>query len=243
MMIRSDRKCLSKEELINLVQYPEERYGVEDHLLNCELCSEAVDNLLKDPGAVHNINSLEQEIKIKYNAGIRRPNRYYWYYSSAASLLLIILSYFIFFSTGHNEELFSEYYKPYPNVIPMVRGEGVDFDLKAAMVLYNSNNFSRAVVEFDKVLSIDPDNETAEFYKAVSLLSLEEYNLSAALLKGIIDKPKAAFKDQAEWYAGLAFIALNDEPAAKALFNRIVERNNYYSRRSAEVLSRMNYNE
>jgi hypothetical protein len=239
MMMRSDRKCLSKEELINLLENPEERCNVEDHLLDCELCSEAVDNLAGLPEAAYHIDSLEQEIKIKYNSGSAVSNRSYWYYSAAASFFLILFTYLVFFSTSRNEELFADYYKPYPNVIPMVRGEGIDFDLKAAMVLYNSNNFGRAVVEFDKVLSIDPDNETAEFYKAVSLLSLEEYSLSISLLKRIMDNPEAVFMDQAEWYAGLAYIAINDETAADSLFQRIIERKNYYSKRSAEVLSKM----
>lgn len=145
----------------------------------------------------------------------------------------------LFLKESASEKLFDEYYKPYPNIIPMVRGSEADFDLKAAMVLYNSGNYEQAVAEFDKILSSGVESEAALFYKGVSFLSLGKGDKAEYNLKQVINIKEGKLKDQAEWYLSLSYLMQNEPGKAEKFLKKIISENNYYSNAASVLLNRL----
>lgn len=236
-------RCLSQEELLGYVRRQidaEEITRIEKHLLQCNLCFDAADGITelesKEDAAYH-LNNLADDIKIKLNYGIH--NRLRFYLSAAAMILIACTTVLLMLRKSDSVKLFEEYYKPYPNIIPMVRGTAADFDMKAAMVLYNSGNYQQAVTEFDKILSSDPENEAALFYKGISYLSLEKGDKAESDLEHALSLQNGKLKDQAEWYLALSYLLNDKVPEAENLLVKIVNEKNYYSPQAENLNGRL----
>jgi tetratricopeptide (TPR) repeat protein len=235
--------CLSQKELIGYIREElndREKDIIENHLLQCDLCFDAVEGItelsLNDDAAYH-LDSIKDDIKIKSNSGILKTNLRF-YISAAAVILIACTAALIMFRKSDSEKLFDEYFKPYPNTVPMVRGEDNDFDLKAAMILYNSGNYEQAISEFDKIIASENKNETALFYKGVSFLSIDNPEKAEISFRRVITF-RGKLKDQAEWYLALSFL-LNDEiNKARELLTKITAENNYYSGQAAKIMKRI----
>ncbi|HSD64999.1 MAG TPA: hypothetical protein VLB50_14445, partial [Ignavibacteriaceae bacterium] len=192
---------------------------MENHLLQCDLCFDAAEGITTlDSGedASFYLNNTKDDLKLKINAGFSL-RRFKFYIAAAALFLVACSAVLIFFGESNSIKLFKEYYKPYPNIIPMVRGSESDFDLRAAMVLYNSGNYEQAVIEFDKILSSGVKNESAVFYEGVSFLSLGNGDKAESAFEKVINIGDSKLKDQAEWYLALSYLLEEKKENAESL--------------------------
>ena len=214
---------------------------VANHILQCNLCFDAVEGIAEldsREDASYHLNNVNYDIKIKSNQALR--SSYLKFYISAAAMILIACTAaFFFFGKSDSVKLFEEYYKPYPNIVPMVRGSESDFDLKTAMVHYNSGNYEEAITEFDRILSTDTKNETALFYKGISLLSLGKGDRAAFNFKQVLGIAESRLKNQSEWYLALSYLLDNKLQNTKTLLTIIISENNYYSAPALSLRNRL----
>lgn len=218
-----------------------EKTRVENHLLQCNLCSDAAEGIAEldsAEDASYHLNNINDDIKIKSNQ-VFPGSRLKFYISAAAMILIACTAALLFFTKSNSVRLFEEYYKPYPNIVPMVRGSESDFGLKAAMVLYNAGNYEQAVTEFDRILSSDTNNEKALFYKGISLLSLGNADQAAFNFKQVLSKDESRLKNQSEWYLALSYLLNDNSQKAESLLTKIISENNYYSGSASELLDRL----
>jgi hypothetical protein len=101
------RNCLSKEELISYAKQtlPEiENHHVEKHLLDCELCTDALDGiyLLRDPSGIKNV-SAEMLRRLHENPDSKKNSIRPAFLIAAAIVCVFIIS-GIYFSYIHNAE-------------------------------------------------------------------------------------------------------------------------------------------
>lgn len=232
--------CLTKDELIKYSRNAagkDERTKIEHHLIQCSLCFEAYEGIaLLDTheDASYHLGSLLTDFRVK---NISPGFSYKKYVISAAAVLLAAFSiFFLLQRESQDVRLFNKYFKTYPNVIPIVRGEGTDFNLKAALVLYNSGSYDEAIIEFDKILSTDPSNEIAIFYKGVSLLSLKKGEQAETSFTKLLSKDSGLLLDQAKWYLSLAYLLNNKENSAEDILESIAAAGNYYSPKAKYLL-------
>jgi len=126
------------------------------------------------------------------------------------------------------ELVFSEYFRPYPNMIaPVTRSTDVlDSDLKHVMSLYEAKDYDSAIVGFDKLIDdADLKNEIL-FYKGVALLAKGE--ASEARVHFEMMDPINKFSHQRKWYLSLALVQLNEIADAKQLLNEIIFDKSYF---------------
>lgn len=214
---------------------------MENHLLQCDLCFDAAEGITAlDSGedASFYLDDIKDDLKLKINAGFS-VKRFKFYIAAAAIFLVACSAVLIFFGESNSVKLFKEYYKPYPNIIPMVRGSESDFDLRAAMVLYNSGNYEEAVIEFDKILSSGVENESALFYEGVSFLSLGNGDKAESAFEKVINIGASKLKDQAEWYLALSYLLEEKKENAESLLTKIISEQNYYSSSASDLRSRL----
>lgn len=237
-------QCLSQEQILGYIRKEldlKEITRVENHLLQCNLCFDALEGLSElDSGedASYHLNNLNDDLKIKSNRVLRSGNLKF-YISAAALFLIACTAAFFFFTKSDPVRLFEEYYKPYPNIVPMVRGSESDFDIKTAMVYYNSGNYEEAITEFDRILLTDTKNETALFYKGLSLLSLRKGDQAEFNFKQVLEIDGSRLKNQSEWYLALSYVLDSKSNNAEILLTKIISENNYYSSSASTLRNRL----
>ena len=175
--------------------------------------------------------SLEDQLhtrRPKYNFSVSSIMRY----GAVATVAVIVTMAAFNFSNLEpaieTEQVFSEYFRPYPNVIaPVTRStEVLDSDLKHVMSFYDAKDYDAAIEGFDKLLAdADLKNELL-FYKGVALLAKGDAYEARAHFE-MMD-PSNNFSNQRKWYLSLALAQLDEINDAKELLNEIIRDKSYF---------------
>lgn len=241
--------CLTFDELI---AYSEKKISgshyeeIAEHINQCSLCSEAIEgmrSIQKKHTIKPVVRSLNQEIRARAKQSHVKKQNWKIYYAMAASLLLASsLLIYLFSQNPMEKDIFSKYFKPYPNTIPIIRGEESVDQLKLAMIEYEFENYTETVLILDKLLKNDPDNSTALFYSGISNLYLDKTTQAIKQLKRVVGSSESDFKIQAAWYLGLAYLKNRDAENAREVFNKIISEDHWYKQQSIEILELLNEN-
>jgi tetratricopeptide (TPR) repeat protein len=153
-------------------------------------------------------------------------------HSAVAAVAIIVTVIAINFSNLEpdikTEQVFSEYFRPYPNVIaPVTRSTEVsDSDLKHVMSFYDAKDYDAAIEGFDNlIMDVDLRNEIL-FYKGVALLA----NGKASEARNHFEMmdPLNDFSNQRKWYLSLALVQLGEINEAEQLLNEIIYDKSYF---------------
>ena len=248
MMDPQSRTCLTSEQIQSYVRQTmsvRERKMTEQHVIDCNLCSEAVEGALQmgsQPIEGH-LASIHQRIGKRFssrNANTLLPQ---WAsarlaYSIAAVLFLALTGITYLATRSPYEKLLTEYVKPYSNAVPLVRGEMRTSPLQDAMMSYESEDYKAAVQKLQTIVNNEPSNATAVFYGGVSYLMLGDGKQAADLLQRIASHSE--FHEASQWYLALAFLKNEDAGRAKTLFETVASGGGFYAGSSREILKRLN---
>jgi tetratricopeptide (TPR) repeat protein len=248
MMDPQSRACLTAAQIQSYVRQEmpdQERKITEQHLIECNICSEAVEGALQIgvQAAEEHLASLNQKIRERFtsgNAAIIAPKKAYarLVYSMAAVLLLTLTAVIYYGTRTPYEKLFAEYVKPYSNAVPLVRGEAPNSLLQDAMMSYELEDYRAAVQKLQTIIHNDPSNTTAVFYGGVSYLMLGDGGRALDLLQSVSNRSE--FYEAAQWYLALAFLKNGEIGRAKTLFENIASDGGFYSGSSKEILQHLN---
>ena len=121
-----------------------------------------------------------------------------WQYAMAATIALLIgITVFNNFSTP----VYSDY-SNYESISLTVRGEQ-DALLNTAENAFNTKDFAKAEEAFKSLMVIEKDNVELQFYRAVSNLELNKFEVAESLLTSL-SKGQSAYKNKAIWYLALS---------------------------------------
>jgi hypothetical protein len=240
-----DSPCLSLSQLFaynknNLQSGELEK--IEQHVKFCDLCADAVagKTTVSDTEKVRqNIRDINRKIHQRLVPKTFRRIEKNIYYAAAAILLITLVYVFqLFFQQPAQEKLFTEYFKPYPNTIPLVRGSVSSGDLEVAMTQYELGNYSNSLSLLKTIITNDADNVTAHFYSGICLLVTNQ--ATEAILHFENVNKESNFGELADWYAALAHLKNNNKKTAKQILNRIVKTGETYRGKSTELLKKIN---
>ena len=118
--------CLTEQEMTDYIRHrlsPEKRNRVEKHLLECDLCSDAMEGLsmMANTDALNSLDELiSKRISAKPLAGKGKLVSMRINYRVAAALALLVIAggvlYFILSDTGKNEKVLSQNIKPMDSI-------------------------------------------------------------------------------------------------------------------------------
>jgi tetratricopeptide (TPR) repeat protein len=244
--IFNERSCLSRKELSGYVQKqlsPSETHQVESHLIDCPLCSDAVEGLSSAEDADQFIKTTENlHFSYKTQNAIKKQKNTQWnlYYAAAAILVISLTSVlYVSLRKSPSEKLFADFYQPYPNTIPLVRGEVEEMSLEEAMVKYETGDYVNALLVFENLLSQYPDSTEIQFYAAISYLNTGQTENSIVYLNKITDKSKSEFSEPALWYRAMAYLKDNDINKAKDDLKSLISANSKYKDQARELLNKL----
>ena len=148
----------------------------------------------------------------------------WWAVAASIAVLFAMAWAFGFFSINQqNDQLYSEYFQAYPNVIaPLERSNNSNISAlqKEAFQLYERENYDKASLAFQKLYT-QKQEEYAHFYLIISTMGNKEYTKAINLYKQKENWESNEFELAAKWYAALAYLKLNDENQSINLLKEI----------------------
>ncbi len=240
--------CLSLDQFVAFSTgnvTTEERNKIQQHLEKCSLCEDAFDGVKIYPDK-EQIKSkmLDLNESFQKRLAAKKPKRldrtiYYPLAAAAAVVMIIIGIYFLIFLQSPNDQLFTQYFEPYPNTIPLYRSDRVVLPLQHAMVEYEIENYSEALSRLKTMISKDPNNVTAHFYAGICELKMNNTDQAIGHFQTVKSTSSSDFIEPANWYLALAFIKNNDLKKAKQILNSIVNNKCEYAHQSALLLDQL----
>lgn len=242
--------CLSQEEI---QQYliagldPDQCHRIENHLLDCPLCSDAVEGyqvIAPAQSFPEDYTSWRKKLPGSGEMGqVRRLPVGKWWWGVAAAAAIILVAYLGFFRTSSAEALFQKYYVAYPLDIPVslrntTIASSLDALLLEALQEYDSGHYMSSIKAFDSVLSADPDNGIALFFSAMASLQTGEVDRAKTQLLTLL-KINSNYSDKARWYLALVQIKSHREDEAVELLQQIVRDKSFKHQRAGELLKQM----
>lgn len=162
------------------------------------------------------------------------------YISGIAAVILIGIFTQVFLSQIKQDpsRIYSEYYKPYPNItLPISRSEE---NGDGPFYQYESGNFSESLAGFILILKEKPDYEAALFYAAISSMELLEFEAAINYLKRLEINDQNLFSRPALWYLSLAYINSGNYEMATDYLDKLAEGDDNYATNSKKILKRIN---
>jgi len=237
-MNKQIHSCLSEMQIKNYLNQSisdKERFEVEDHLLDCPFCTDAVEGF-SDHYDFEKDSSLERldkhfEEKLKKEEALIKtlnpPNRFSINRIAAAVLLLLIpLAGWMYWNNNADQNLYASYMSE--NAAPsatMRSGEGasaLEMPVVQAKKLFHEKRFEASLQACEEVLEKIPHHPLATYYAGLSALESGHSELARHYLSGLrINEPD--FYEDATWYLALTEVKAGDKAAAKKLLEELVK--------------------
>ncbi len=143
-----------------------------------------------------------EEVEGEKEAVVRGIGRYWWGVA-AGVLLLLGAGLFLFQSEDElsNDELFAEYFEPYP-VVGVKRGQEIDELKEKAIEQYENQNYEQAIPLLKELYLLEQDT-LIQFYYSVALLANLQYE-EAIINFEAIKATNNLLEELINWYIFLA---------------------------------------
>jgi predicted Zn-dependent protease len=199
------------------------------------------DEILNNQNVISLRNKLSSIEKKRKEAEKTVPNKrktVYIRYAAAIAALVIIGSLALF--QGKNlksEDILNRYYKAYePPTGQRSAKSGTDADFTLALEFYNTHDYDKAAVLFNKVLENKPNDMQTLLLQGVSNFEEKRYPEAKQSFGKVIDDKDNLYIDQAQWYLALCYLKTNETDKAKQLFRIIGKEDGIYKNDASKIL-------
>ena len=160
--------------------------------------------------------------------------------ASVAAIFILSFSLWMLFSTKPStEELFAEYYKPYPVIDGQTRSneENVNQAFKDAVKKYKNNDFKASALAFERLIGIDKSAKMRLLF-SITQIELQNYEEAISGFNHIINT-NAEFVIEAKWYLTMCYLKTDKIDKAKSLLSELSVTPGYYKSKAIELLDKL----
>ena len=226
-------KCLSQEDIRIYLSGSLDKstlYRIENHLLDCPLCNEAVEgfargyNFTKD----NEIAELRKAVSEKTGlSSVETKTIYFTLNRIAAAILFLVISVaaFFYWNVQNSQKDVLAEIQSSNNLLETVRsGEGFqgESQLKEGITLFSEEAYQESLFFFENYLEVEPENATAHYFSGMSALKLGHFNKAIENLTYARINDENFYED-ATWNLVLANLGLEKNDEAKALLNDLLK--------------------
>jgi tetratricopeptide (TPR) repeat protein len=143
------------------------------------------------------------------------------------------------FSGKHlsNDEILKRYYKAYePPTSQRSANSETDADFTLALEFYNTRDYEKAAILFNKVLENKPNDMQTVLLKGVSNFEEKKYPEAKQSFNKVIDNKDNLYIDQAQWYLSLCYLNTDENDKAIQLLKVIVKENGNYKKEANKII-------
>lgn len=231
-------QCLSEGEIQDYLGNRlsgEERHRVENHLLDCALCSDALEGwaLLE-----------EDRQSAKSSARVRRmPWRFFAV--AAAILALMVAVVWVYSGISPSDRLFAEYYETYEDDLSVQMRNGGNArapekqQLSGGLEAYISQNYSESIALLQPFVQDNPDHLVARYYLGLSYLEEKKWAEAETQLAAV-QSAHLEYWEESTWYLALLYVKTErNDGAREALQSLISARSGRYYEKAEKLLSKL----
>jgi TolA-binding protein len=159
-------------------------------------------------------------------------------YAAVFAGLMLIGSITLFSSKNlNNEKIMKLYYRTYePPTNQRSAQSGADADFALALEFYNTHDYEKAAVLFNKVLENKPNDMQTVLLKGVSNFEEKKYPDAKESFGKVIDDKDNLYIDQAQWYLAFCYLNTDETDKAKQLFKSIAKEDGIYKNDAKKII-------
>jgi len=198
--IFQEQECLSESTIKGYLGNRlsrDERHQVENHMLDCPLCSDAVEGF-----------ALQREDRAI--SGVRRIN---WRLYAVAAAVVVLLAAVVWIYSGPSdpESLFASYYELYDSDLdvqfrqPEDSGLPADTPLARGLRAYEGEDYSAAIPQLEAFLGTNPGNAIARFYLGMAQIETSQWEKAEQTL-ALVSNAGLEYWEEASWYLSLLYV-------------------------------------
>lgn len=254
--IFNNRACLQPQEITAYLEQSltaEQRFAIENHLLDCPLCDAAVEGYAQaNPDLAQQhlqqiqaaLPSLKQPQTIvpASETKLRRLPRWRNWAAAAAAVALLITAGMIYSNQGPASaaDLFAQAYAPYESPFAGTRSGGDEGKPFAdGMSAYQDGNYELALQHFNTVLAASPTASIAHLHAGMSNLQLEKTSAAIKHLSTVrLNAP--VLYGSASWYLALAYLKAGEVNDCKEILHQILPAEKEQYPKAQELLKQLN---
>jgi len=252
--ILTNTSCLKPEQIKAYLKESldeDQRFEVENHLMDCPLCTDAVEGFAYS----HNVDDFElPELDFLKSEDIttppakvkKLPARKNWVLRIAASLLLlsIPIGAYLYWGSNSTERILAANFIEEDNpVIGALRSGDHSLitnpTLQNGLDAYLNKQFETSLNILTEVLNAEPENALANYYSGLAAAKLKNWTLAEKQLKFTrVNVPN--YFDDATWQLIAVYLSQEKIAQAKTLLYEVVENDkSRYQKKALEVLKKM----
>ena len=249
------RACLSKEEIKRYLAHSlptKQVMDIENHLLDCPLCSDAIDAYKDSTELLDEIPEVfvPQSSKLIEIGNHRSDSSSFgsnFFFRIAAGLVIFCVFGFLvyqYFYASNSQELFAEAFHALPPTESNTRSMGEEDKSneisanKMAMVLYGNEKYEQAAKLFEERLIEFPKDNESYLYAGLCYLQLNNNDKAIQYFK-LARINSEQFYQPASWYLSLAYLKSRDDDNAKKMLQELMDNSDDYGTKAKELLTKM----
>lgn len=242
-------QCLSRQQITDYLTNKstgEALHQIENHLLDCPLCSTAVDSFAQQPDIKTAIQRTEGLDYSNRTATVRWLRPFKAVASVAAVATISFGAGWWVFNSNSPDQLFADYYTSYANDATLsLRGDNPEEysteknPLTAALNAYDNGDFNESIQLLSQRLAQRPDDGIATYFLGLSYLEISQLETAASYLETArINSDR--YYNAATWYLALTQLKLNNESSAKLLLEELKSSSDsFYTKKATQLLKEL----
>ncbi len=217
---------LTFEEIQNYVSNrldTEDRFNVENHLLDCPLCKDAVEGFQNSESLGEDkkaLKKLSKEINLKKQGGKRRRM---WPIRIAASVLLLLLPLSLMYYLQSNS-IVDKYAMNVTEEFSLGNRTGTNDAFLEAISFCENKEFKNCIKALENNKKDTHENVGLNYFLGLAYFQNGDYRKATENLKDVIIK-NSSYYDDAYWYLILAFIKNKEKSKAINLLEDYPKKN------------------
>lgn len=240
-------QCLSSEEIKHYVKGEitgDLRFKIENHLLDCPLCAEAIEGLSQSEAEIDPVmDDLFESIDQRLQQGSSQSQTKQWWLTFnriAASLVLVLVcgAAFLFFQHNQKHDAYQAYFQG-QNENLATRSIGTeDFPkaLEEGRLFFEKEEFERSSAFFESYLELNPESSIAAFYAGLSAVKTGALGKAESWFKTVRMNNENLY-EVATWQLIGVYISQRNMDKAKGLLEDLVKADNgIYTEKAKQVL-------
>jgi len=152
----------------------------------------------------------------------------------AVMSLVAVIYLYNFLPNPDLKHIYATYFRPYPVVSEQITPlKAIN---EAAFSFYESEDYSRALGEFQKILKSGSEDASILLYAGISSLQLNQAESAIRYFSQILDSPESPFTRPAIWYTALAYFYVGEIKNAVSYLQMLLKDDDQYSSDAKEIL-------
>lgn len=238
--------CLSPADLqdyINDNLTEDRRFRLENHLLDCPLCSEALEGYAAmDHITEMDFGDLYEKIDQKTKGRVieSRQRFFSWNNIAAGFIFLILASAAYLYYQGNRSatNAYQAYFENQDNsfAVRSIKENSFSKELLTGIELYNNENYQASLSFFEDYLKSKPETVEAAYYAGLSALHVGEQEMAIDWLMTVRLNSDQLY-EEVTWRLAEIHLKRGDRKKAKVLLSELVKLNSgYYAEQAKNLL-------